>query len=43
MIMWTPDIPHTFPQPHPLAEAARAADIPLVCDIELLAIAKPDV
>ncbi|KAF0222583.1 MAG: UDP-N-acetylmuramoylalanine--D-glutamate [Rhodospirillaceae bacterium] len=42
MIVWSPGIPHTFPQPHPLAEAARAADIPLVCDVELLAIAKPE-
>lgn len=42
LIVWSPGIPHTFPQPHPLAEAARAAGVPLVCDVELLALAKPD-
>lgn len=42
LIVWSPGIPHTFPKPHPLALAARAAGIPLVCDVELLALAKPD-
>lgn len=42
MLVWSPGIPHTFPTPHPLATAARAAGIDLVCDVELLARALPD-
>jgi len=42
LVVWSPGIPHTFPTPHPLATAARAAGIDLVCDVELLALAKPD-
>jgi UDP-N-acetylmuramoylalanine--D-glutamate ligase len=37
MIVWSPGIPHLHPRPHPVAEAARAAGCPLVCDIALLA------
>lgn len=42
LVVWSPGIPHTHPKPHPLAQAARAKGIPLVCDIDLLAQAKPD-
>lgn len=42
LLVWSPGIPHTHPQPHPVAEKARAANIPVVCDVELLARAKPD-
>ncbi|OJX71768.1 UDP-N-acetylmuramoyl-L-alanine--D-glutamate ligase [Magnetospirillum sp. 64-120] len=42
LLVWSPGIPHTHPQPHALAVAARAAGIDLVCDVELLALAKPD-
>ena len=42
LVVWSPGIPHTHPQPHPVAEKARAAAIPVVCDVELLARAKPD-
>jgi UDP-N-acetylmuramoylalanine--D-glutamate ligase len=35
-LIWSPGIPHTWPKPHPLAERARAAGIPLVCDVDLL-------
>ena len=35
-LIWSPGIAHTHPQPHPAAEAARAARLPLICDIELL-------
>jgi len=42
LLVWSPGIPHTFPQPHPVAEKARAAGIPLVCDVDLLASARPD-
>lgn len=43
LVVWSPGIPHTHPAEaaHPLAERARAAGIPLVCDVELLARAKP--
>ncbi|MBI3447184.1 MAG: UDP-N-acetylmuramoyl-L-alanine--D-glutamate ligase [Magnetospirillum sp.] len=42
LVVWSPGIAHTHPQPHPVAEAARAASVPVVCDVELLARAKPD-
>jgi UDP-N-acetylmuramoylalanine--D-glutamate ligase len=42
LVVWSPGIPHTHPQPHPLAEKARAANVPVVCDVELLARALPD-
>lgn len=41
MIVWSPGIPHSHPQPHAIAQAAAKAGIALVCDIELLAQAKP--
>lgn len=42
LVVWSPGIPHTHPTPHPLAEAARAAGIAVVCDVALLARARPD-
>lgn len=44
LVVWSPGIPHTHPadKAHPLAARARAAGIPMVCDVELLARAKPD-
>ncbi|MGE4529505.1 MAG: UDP-N-acetylmuramoyl-L-alanine--D-glutamate ligase, partial [Rhodospirillaceae bacterium] len=41
-VIWSPGIAHTLPKPHPMATAARAAGVPLVCDVDLLARAKPD-
>ena len=43
LVVWSPGIPHTHPtdKAHPLAARARAAGIPVVCDVELLARAKP--
>ena len=41
LVVWSPGIPHTLPKPHAVAEAARAANIPVVCDVDLLARAKP--
>ena len=35
-IVWSPGIPHTLPKPHPLAVAAREADVPLISDIDIL-------
>lgn len=37
LIVWSPGIPHLHPRPHPVAEAARAAGVPLVSDVALLA------
>jgi len=42
LLLWSPGIPHTHPKPHPVAEKARAAGVPVVCDVELLARACPD-
>lgn len=41
MIVWSPGIPHSLPQPHPAARAAEAAGVPLVCDVDLLVQACP--
>jgi len=41
MVMWSPGIAHTHPRPHPVAERARAAGVPILCDVELLALASP--
>ncbi|GAB5389388.1 MAG: UDP-N-acetylmuramoyl-L-alanine--D-glutamate ligase [Alphaproteobacteria bacterium] len=40
-IIWSPGIPHTHPAPHPVAQAAQEAGVPLICDIELLLRARP--
>ena len=36
MLVLSPGIPHSHPKPHPIAARAKAAGLPLVCDIELL-------
>jgi UDP-N-acetylmuramoylalanine--D-glutamate ligase len=36
MLVMSPGIPHTYPKPHAIAARAKAAGMPLVCDIELL-------
>ena len=40
-LVLSPGIPHTWPKPHPVAAAARAAGRPIIGDIELLARAEP--
>jgi UDP-N-acetylmuramoylalanine--D-glutamate ligase len=40
-LVMSPGIPHTHPSPHPAAEAARKAKVPLIGDIELLARSTP--
>ena len=35
-LLLSPGIPHTLPRPHPAAEAARAAGVPILCDVEFL-------
>jgi len=41
LLVWSPGIPHTYPKPHPVAAAARAAGVKLVCDVDLLCAASP--
>ena len=41
LVLWSPGIPHTYPQPHPLAEKTRASGRKLICDIELLGLSCP--
>ncbi|MGA3305759.1 MAG: UDP-N-acetylmuramoyl-L-alanine--D-glutamate ligase [Stellaceae bacterium] len=38
-LVLSPGIPHTHPKPHPVAELARRAGVPIIGDIELLALA----
>jgi UDP-N-acetylmuramoylalanine--D-glutamate ligase len=35
-LIWSPGVPHTLPKPHALAVKARAQNIPLMCDVDLL-------
>jgi UDP-N-acetylmuramoylalanine--D-glutamate ligase len=35
-LVLSPGIPHRLPTPHPAAERARAAGVPILCDVELL-------
>lgn len=41
-VIWSPGVPHTHPKPHPLADKARAANLKLRCDVDLLATAQPE-
>ena len=41
LLVWSPGIAHIHPKPHPVAVAARAAGVKLVCDVELLCVANP--
>ena len=38
-LVWSPGIPHTYPEPHPLALHAQSCGVPLICDVELLCFA----
>ena len=38
----SPGIPHTYPEPHPVAARARAAGVRIIGDVELLFRAHPD-
>ncbi len=38
-LVWSPGIPHTLPEPHPLALHAQSCNVPLICDVELLSYA----
>ena len=37
-LVMSPGIPHSFPKPHPAATMAKSAGVPLIGDIELLAL-----
>jgi UDP-N-acetylmuramoylalanine--D-glutamate ligase len=39
-LVLSPGIPHTHPKPHPAAAAAKAAGVPVIGDIELLALSE---
>jgi len=41
-LVLSPGIPHTHPKPHPAAAAAKAAGVPVIGDIELLARSEPE-
>ena len=40
-LILTPGIPHQLPQPHPVAAHFAAAQVPIICDIELFARTTP--
>ena len=40
-LVWSPGIPHTLPQPHPVAEIAKQLNIPMLTDLDLLYRAQP--
>jgi UDP-N-acetylmuramoylalanine--D-glutamate ligase len=41
-LVLSPGVPLTHPKPHPVVERAKAADCPIIGDIELLVRAQPD-
>ncbi|EDP64772.1 UDP-N-acetylmuramoylalanine--D-glutamate ligase [alpha proteobacterium BAL199] len=41
-LVLSPGIPHTHPEPHPVAAAAKAVGVPIIGDVELLLRALPD-
>lgn len=41
-LVLSPGIPHTHPEPHPVAAAAKAAGVAIIGDVELLLRALPD-
>jgi UDP-N-acetylmuramoylalanine--D-glutamate ligase len=41
-IVWSPGIPHTFPEPHPVAIRAQAEGIKIISDIDILSVAVPN-
>jgi len=40
-LILSPGIPHSFPKPHPIAAKAKAANKPIIGDVELLLRAQP--
>ena len=42
VLVISPGIPHAFPEPHPAAAMATARGIPIISDIELMMLARPE-
>jgi UDP-N-acetylmuramoylalanine--D-glutamate ligase len=42
VLILSPGIPHTFPQPNPVVQAAKDAGVEIIGDIELLVRARPE-
>jgi len=42
VLILSPGIPHTYPQPNPVAQAAKDAGVEIIGDIELLVRARPE-
>ena len=40
-LVLSPGIPHTYPKPHKAAQLARDHNVPIICDVDLLAQACP--
>jgi len=40
-VILAPGIPHTYPQPHPVVALAAAEGAPILCDVDVLAMAQP--
>lgn len=41
-IVWSPGIPHTYPEPHPVAIRAKEQGIKIISDIDILSVSVPD-
>lgn len=41
-IIWSPGIPHTYPEPHPVALRAREEGIQIISDIDILSVCVPE-
>ncbi len=41
-LVWSPGVPHTHPEPHPIALQAQKAGLQLRCDVDLLLESQPD-
>ena len=41
-LVMSPGIPHTHPEPHPIATWAKERNLPIIGDIELLILSQPD-
>jgi UDP-N-acetylmuramoylalanine--D-glutamate ligase len=42
MMVISPGIPHLYPAPHPAAQSARDHSVPLISDIELMMMSRPE-
>lgn len=42
MLVLSPGVPFTHPEPHPIVKAAQQANVPIICDVEILYRALPE-